>query len=513
MEEEIITPEEEVFDYHKLRYILDSDGYILHTSFGGLVVCDLGECTEYNGEVPSGYETIEEWFDNEIDRLNAWKIVEGNLVFDENKYNELQLRCEKEEEENATATHKWVKDQLGKSSQVVIDELSSSVSGTSLIVINDSGEYEIPTLNVSSETIEECEVLVSNKNLLGNDAVTQTLNGVTFTINEDKTITLNGTATANIELNLKGTSNNLDMLFLIQKETNYVVGGLTNGVNLNLYNFDGTDRTLIGTYGNEAISLNNNEKVTQASLVIASGTKLEKVTISPQIEINDVATDYIEHKENKVSVSLYDKEATIYDLYSYNPVSVIMADEEINIEVSYFRYKSLEDKFASISNNIDSISTQVSQTTESINNTYTEVVQLQTEVTQNKEAFEVSVSQLTQTINTNNASMQESIDNINDTISNGVELVKNNLVTIDINGISVTTNTSAISTLLSNDRFSIKTKSDDELFFVGYDYDLQKTVSRIDNLTVTNYLTAGYHRTEGFVIDGENRSGDFYVGE
>lgn len=502
MEEEIITPEEEVFDYHKLRYILDSDGYILHTSFGGLVVCDLGECTEYNGEVPSGYETIEEWFDNEIDRLNAWKIVEGNLVFDENKYNELQLRCEKEEEENATATHKWVKDQLGKSSQVVIDELSSSVSGTSLIVINDSGEYEIPTLNVSSETIEECEVLVSNKNLLGNDAVTQTLNGVTFTINEDKTITLNGTATANIELNLKGTSNNLDMLFLIQKETNYVVGGLTNGVNLNLYNFDGTDRTLIGTYGNEAISLNNNEKVTQASLVIASGTKLEKVTISPQIEINNAATDYIEHKENKVSVSLYDKEATIYDLKSYNPVSVIMTDEEVNIEVSYFRYKSLEDKFASISNNIDSISTQVSQTTESLETIENEIDETKT----NLETLSTTVTQ-------NNQSVITSIEEINQNLADGVEIVKNSLVTIDINGISVETNTSAISTLMTNEKFIIQNRSGTYLAYFGYDEAEGKTIAKMDNLTVDNYFTAGYHRTEKFEVDGEKRTGFFFVGE
>lgn len=174
----------------------------------------------------------------------------------------------------------------------------------------------------------------------------------------------------------------------------------------------------------------------------------------------------------------------------------------------YEWYKFTED----IDPKLDQMQDDINSANENINNTYTEVVKLQTEVTQNKESFEVSVSQLTQTVNTNNASMQESIDNINDTISNGVELVKNKLVTIDINGISVTTNTSAISTLLSNDRFSINTKSGDELFFVGYDYDLQKTVSRIDNLTVTTYLTAGYHRTEGFEIDGEYRSGDFYVG-
>ena len=174
----------------------------------------------------------------------------------------------------------------------------------------------------------------------------------------------------------------------------------------------------------------------------------------------------------------------------------------------YEWYKFTED----IDPKLDQMQDDINSANENINNTYTEVVKLQTEVTQNKESFEISVSQLTQTINTNNTSMQESIDELNNTIINGVEIVKNNLVTIDINGISVSTNTSAISTLMSNDRFSIKTKNGDELFFVGYDYDLQKTVSRIDNLTVNNYLTAGYHRTEGIEIDGEYRTCDFYVG-
>ena len=174
----------------------------------------------------------------------------------------------------------------------------------------------------------------------------------------------------------------------------------------------------------------------------------------------------------------------------------------------YEWYKFTED----IDPKLDQMQDDINSANENINNTYTEVVKLQTEVKQNNESFTISVEQLTQTINTNNNSMQENIDNINNTISNGVELVKNSLVTIDINGISVTTNTSAISTLLSNDRFSINKNSGEELFFVGYDYELQKTVSRIDNLTVTNYLTSGYHRTEGFEIDGEYRTGDFYVG-
>lgn len=485
MEEEIITPEEEVFDYHKIRYILNSDGYVCHASLGGLIVCDIGECTEYNGEVPNGYKTIEEWLDSEIDKLNAWKIVEGNLVFDENKYNELQRKCEKEEEENALATHKWVRNQLGKSSQVVIDEFSNNASGTSLIVLNDSGEYEIPELKVSSEDVESCNVLVSNKNLLGNDAVTQTINGITFTINEDKTIKLNGTATADIELILKGTSNNLDMLFLIQKETNYVVGGLSGGVSLNLYNYDGADKTLIGTYGNEVISLNDSYKVTQTSLVIASGTKFEDIIISPQIEIGK-ATDYVEHEENKSSATLYNNKVTINDLYSYYPTSIIMADEEVNIEVNYFRYKTLEEQLTSIATTSNEISLSVSSITEDLNS-------FKTEVAKNQE------------------SSQEDIDDIYETLENGVGSVKNALVTINVNGISVATNISKISTLITNNTFAIKS-GDTRLAYFGYDEETGKSISEMDNLTIHNYFTSGYHRTEKFEPDGEKRTGVFYVG-
>lgn len=154
--------------------------------------------------------------------------------------------------------------------------------------------------------------------------------------------------------------------------------------------------------------------------------------------------------------------------------------------------------------NITALVSKVSENETTINT-------LTTKVTQNESSVTTSIQELTKIVEDNNNNLQTSIDNINSSLADGVETLKNTLVTIDINGISVSANLSAISTLMSNDRFSINSKSG-ELFFVGYDYDLQKTVSRIDNLTVTNYFTAGYHRTEKFEIDGEKRTGDFYVG-
>lgn len=112
-----------------------------------------------------------------------------------------------------------------------------------------------------------------------------------------------------------------------------------------------------------------------------------------------------------------------------------------------------------------------------------------------------------QTIN----STQETIEVIQKDIIDGRETLRNSLVTIDINGIEVSTNLSAISTLITNEKFVIKS-GDKYLAYFGYDEETNSTKAEMDNLTVTNYLTAGYHRTEKMTINGENRTGFFYVG-
>lgn len=367
MEEEIITTEEEVFDLKKFRYILDSDGYICHGSFGGLIVCNLGECTEYNGEIPNGYSTIEEWFSVEIDKLNAWKIIENNLVFDENKYNELQIKYQKELEENEYATKGWVRKQGNKTESIVIDELSNEIEGSSLILLNDSGNYPIDKIDIEceDETISNIKVISSNKNLLGITNVSEEINGINITVNNDGSIKLNGTATNDIEFDLIGDSINQEMLFLLKNNTNYFLSGLEKEA-IELYSFDGTDKTLIGSYKNELINLSNDYIVTQAVLKIFNGSSYNNVLIYPQIEINEVATDFIKHEETSGYVTTYNKKASISTLYSYQPKTVIMVDKIANLNVKYFKYKYLDEKFSSIETKSNEIQMIVSQNNETI---------------------------------------------------------------------------------------------------------------------------------------------------
>lgn len=71
-----------------MRYILDDLGYIEEIIFGGIIECKNKTCTEYTGEVPSGYNTLLEWC--ETANIRAFKVVDGQLVYDADKDAELQ---------------------------------------------------------------------------------------------------------------------------------------------------------------------------------------------------------------------------------------------------------------------------------------------------------------------------------------------------------------------------------------------------------------------------------------
>lgn len=63
-----------------MRYILDDNGYIYSVSCNP-IECDSKGCTEYTGATPEGYDSIELWATTA--NIRAYKIVDGNLVYDE----------------------------------------------------------------------------------------------------------------------------------------------------------------------------------------------------------------------------------------------------------------------------------------------------------------------------------------------------------------------------------------------------------------------------------------------
>lgn len=345
-----------------MRYILDNNGYVELCSTTPMF-CNGRGCTEYTGTIPSGYSSLEDWANNA--HIRAYKIVDGNLVYDPNRDSDLQKEYEREAEDNTLATHRWVKDRVKTSSSVVTDEFSSEKTGNSLIVIDDAGNYEIPYLKVESVSASNVNVISSNKNILGVEVLSSTVNGVRFDIN-DGTITLNGTATDNIEFTLNGSDKNVDMLFLMKNDIDYAISGLTNNVSLSLYTFDGTDRTSVYTGFNDVFKLSNSYLITQATLNIASGATFNGEVISPQVEINNRPTSFIKHEETKSSGKLINNACVIEDLMSYEGNTIIMIDEEVISSIKYYTYQFLNEKFAEIEVREGKISSTVSEMNKTI---------------------------------------------------------------------------------------------------------------------------------------------------
>ena len=67
-----------------MRYDIDSNNYITNVYFN----CNSGTCVEYTGSIPDGYTSLEEWASNS--NIQAYKIVDGNLVYDSARDEELQ---------------------------------------------------------------------------------------------------------------------------------------------------------------------------------------------------------------------------------------------------------------------------------------------------------------------------------------------------------------------------------------------------------------------------------------
>ena len=181
--------------------------------------------------------------------------------------------------------------------------------------------------------------------------------------------------------------------------------------------------------------------------------------------------------------------------------SPALTEQEIKTKQDISLGEALKNTQIEINKQIGVIKSEVSSTNEIVNdlgkelqNTSSNLQILSTTVTQNNQQVTTEIQQI--------------LNNLDD----GVQTVKNKLVTIDINGIHVVPNTSAIETLINNDSFKIL-GNDEILAFIGYDTDLGKTVARMDNLTVTSYLISGYHRQERFDIDSEERTGWFFVGD
>lgn len=143
------------------------------------------------------------------------------------------------------------------------------------------------TKNKSDIAVTKSTLGYQCKNLLKNNAVTQTVSGVTFTINDDKSITVNGTATAQIS-------------FMINNKVglgigNYILTGCPSGGSWNTFYltaYASSARLKSPDFGSGCKI--ENKTVTQVVISIASGYTANNLKFYPMLRDADIIDDTFE---------------------------------------------------------------------------------------------------------------------------------------------------------------------------------------------------------------------------
>jgi len=121
------------------------------------------------------------------------------------------------------------------------------------------------------------------KNLLPNNATSQTVNGVTFTVNADKSVTVNGTATGETGFNI-----NRNLATILEVGKSYILSGCTGGSANTYYlqyltwngpysrnNYDG-DTNIVAQNSGDYVSLR---------ILVRNGVTINNVTFYPVIRL------------------------------------------------------------------------------------------------------------------------------------------------------------------------------------------------------------------------------------
>ena len=124
------------------------------------------------------------------------------------------------------------------------------------------------------------------KNLLKNTAQTQTINGITFTVNDDGTVIANGTATENAVLKISYVT--------LKKNTSYILSGLDNyslsTVTISLFNT--ANYTSMATlHLNPDFTIGSSDVNVEVRCVVYKGYTADGVVYKPMIRHAEITDD------------------------------------------------------------------------------------------------------------------------------------------------------------------------------------------------------------------------------
>jgi hypothetical protein len=271
-------------------------------------------------------------------------------------------------------------------------------------------------------------------------------------------------------------------------------------------NLDYIDQDLVDKYGENWLILNDNpfaynqEKRSQLIENIFNQIKefgysafVSKTSFKPYLTSGDiirfknrdgefVKSILLRYNHNNEVIQLEAPSETSATINYVRPVDPTQAIKNIQIEVNQDK-----EEITAVVQNINTLSQMVDSQGNQIDALGTRITQTTSEIT-------------------------ASVSAIQSELDNGVSKVQTTSVTIDNTGLNVSTDTSKISTQMTNNAFKITDSGNTTLAYFGYDENEGISKSVMDNLTVENYFIAGVHRVEKYTEDGEDRTGWFYIG-
>ena len=380
----------------------------------------------------------------------------------------------------------------------VLDELSQVTA--SVICINKDDELEIryATPAGQEQTVEGTTLYITNA--LQDGILYNGINNITQTNNDLPFV---------ISLTYANDTQGIDEEYL--KDVNVNFGekyGPVNSVVLsrsaesdNIYQKD-----------DESIEQNGLTEIKIKDNQILNGNNRDEFL--PQIFSQLNGFEYYLNDYSSTGITYYD----LMDRYNVtigeNTYSCVMFNDEINVtqgleENVYSERLEMSETDYTKSDKTDRKINQayiiVDKQNQQINSVVQNVNTLQSMVNSQGEQIDALGTRITQDIN----SITASVTTIQGELNDGVNLVKTTSVTIDDTGLTVATDTSKTTTTMTSDKFAINS-SGTELAFFGYDEETNSTKAEMNNLTVTKYFVAGYHRTEA--MPSERRTGVFYIG-
>lgn len=157
-------------------------------------------------------------------------------------------------------------------------------------------DYPLPIESVGdggSVQIDSC-----CKNLVKNTATTQTKNGITFTVNEDGTVNVNGTATSDVSLFV---FTNLQNVLKVGEK--YILNGSPNGCSIDTCYME-INHIWYGDIG-DGSAFTYKEGITGCYIVVRSGITVSNKVFKPMIRLATVKDgSYEQHKKSTAKVPL-----------------------------------------------------------------------------------------------------------------------------------------------------------------------------------------------------------------